>query len=58
MDDEKSPEGKYLYVNTAPLTLPGCALFRCDEGSASLATLQQSSSSWETGHSSPPAASD
>lgn len=38
--------------------VPACALFCCDEGSATLATLKQSSFSLERGHSSPPAASN
>lgn len=38
--------------------VPACVLFCCDEGSATLATLEQSSFSLERGHSSPPAASN
>lgn len=38
--------------------VPACALFCCDEGSATLATLKQSSFSLVRGHSSPPAASN
>lgn len=38
--------------------VPACALFCCDEGSDTLAMLEQSSFSLEMGHSSPPPASN
>lgn len=60
VDEKESPVEKGFLGNRGSFDshVPACMLFCCDEGSATLVMLEQSSFSLERGHSRPPAASN